>query len=84
MMLIGGYLTITRLLINLGANLNHQDRINGWTALMQVWNAVTFLAESMAGHWTALLMQARNVLGYPLHLSSAFVDSTKTKACVER
>jgi len=32
---IAGHLAITQLLIGLGANLNHQDRVNGWTALMQ-------------------------------------------------
>jgi len=32
---IGGHFTITQLLIGLGANLNHQDKVTGWTALMQ-------------------------------------------------
>lgn len=32
---VGGHLTITQLLIGLGSNLDHQDHVNGWTALMQ-------------------------------------------------
>ena len=32
---ISGHLPIVQLLISLGANLNHQDRVNGWTSLMQ-------------------------------------------------
>ena len=33
---IGGHKEITRVLIRLGAEVNHQDKVNGWTALMQV------------------------------------------------
>ena len=32
---ISGHLPIVQLLISLGANINHQDRVNGWTSLMQ-------------------------------------------------
>lgn len=33
---IGGHKEVTRVLIRLGAEVNHQDKVNGWTALMQV------------------------------------------------
>jgi ankyrin repeat protein len=32
---ISGHLPIVQLLVSLGADLNHQDRVNGWTSLMQ-------------------------------------------------
>ena len=33
---IGGHMEVIQLLIRLGAEVNHQDKVNGWTALMQV------------------------------------------------
>ena len=33
---IGGHISVIDLLIRLGADVNHQDQVNGWTALMQV------------------------------------------------
>ena len=32
---IGGHLDVVTLLIRLGADINHRDKVNGWTALMQ-------------------------------------------------
>ena len=34
---IGGHKEVIQVLIRLGAEVNHQDKVNGWTALMQVW-----------------------------------------------
>ena len=33
---IGGHMEVIQVLIRLGAEVNHQDKVNGWTALMQV------------------------------------------------
>ena len=51
---ISGHLAIVQLLINLGANLNHQDKVNRWTSLMQA----TFYSHNSI---VSLLIDARRI-----------------------
>ena len=39
---IGGHKDLVQVLIRLGAEVNHQDKVNGWTALMQVLRNLHF------------------------------------------
>ena len=63
---IGGHKEIIQVLIRLGAEVNHQDKVNGWTALMQVFKYLIFKTFQYVVIFKATFYCHREVISYLL------------------